>query len=113
MASRMIKVQTILYIATALPLLLLANPLHAHEGHGVEEARAARSLAANCAACHGASGKAQGNMPVLAGKSKEYLVTQLLAYKSGKREGTIMPQIAKGYSDLQISRLAEYFADQK
>ena len=34
-------------------------------------------------------------------------------YKSGKRTGTIMPQIAKGYTDAQIALVATYFSQQK
>lgn len=109
----MSQTQAMLYVAAMLHILIVAIPAHAHEGSGIEQIRAARVLAANCAACHGANGKAQGTMPALAGKSREYLIEQLQAFKSGRREGTIMPQIAKGYSDLQINRLAEYFADQK
>ena len=32
------------------------------------------------------------------------------AFKSGVRPGTVMPQLAKGYSDAQIDALAGYFA---
>ena len=34
-------------------------------------------------------------------------------FKNGKRSGTVMPQIAKGYSDAQILAMAAWFADQK
>ena len=32
------------------------------------------------------------------------------AFKSGARPGTVMPQLAKGYSDAQIEQLAAWFA---
>jgi cytochrome c553 len=34
------------------------------------------------------------------------MLTQLKAFKSGAREGTIMPQLAKGYSDEQLVTIA-------
>jgi len=34
------------------------------------------------------------------------------AFKEGKREATVMHQIAKGYSDPEIEALAAYFARQ-
>ena len=79
--------------------------------HGDEHA--ARALASGCAACHGTNGKAQDPMPVLAGKSREYIVERLQSFRSGQRQATIMHQHAKGYSDEQIAMLADYFSRQK
>ena len=95
--------------------LICAASLHtwAHEGPHIEEARKSRALAATCAACHGTNGNAQGAIPVLAGKPRDYLIEQMQAFKSGKRQATVMHQIAKGYDDRQIWRLADYFSDQK
>ena len=49
----------------------------------------------------------------LAGRSKDDLVTQMKAFKSGARPATVMHQLAKGYSDAQIEVIAAYFAAQK
>ncbi len=75
----------------------------------------ARSLAATCAACHGTGGKAVDGSSVvpLAGLSRDYLSTQLKAFKAGTRPSTIMQQLARGYSDAQIEQVAAYFAAQK
>ena len=73
-----------------------------------------RALAANCAACHGTNGNSAGGaIPGLAGINKEYFVNQLKAFKEGKREATVMHQIAKGYSDAEIAAIADFFAAQK
>jgi cytochrome c553 len=71
-----------------------------------------RSLAATCAACHGTDGRAvEGQaMPALAGLARERIAAELRAFREGSRPGTVMPQIAKGYSDPQIDALAAYFA---
>lgn len=73
----------------------------------------ARSYAATCAGCHGTNGVAKAPMVALAGMSKDNIVTQMKAFKEGKRPATIMHQIAKGYSDQQIDTIATYFASQK
>ncbi len=73
-----------------------------------------RSMAANCAACHGTNGHSVGGeIPGLAGRDKEYFITQMKSFKEGKREATLMHQIAKGYSDAEIVALADYFSVQK
>jgi sulfide dehydrogenase cytochrome subunit len=67
-----------------------------------------RGLAATCANCHGTDGKGvvDGGMPLINNLSSEQMLTQLKAFKSGAREGTIMPQLAKGYSDEQLEIIA-------
>ena len=74
-----------------------------------------RTLAATCANCHGTDGRsAEGaSTQTLAGQPQAVLVTQLKAFKTGSRPGTIMPQLARGLSEIQIGQLASYFAAQK
>ncbi len=73
-----------------------------------------RSMAATCSACHGTNGQSVGGAIVgLAGMNKEYFVTQMKLFKDGKREATLMHQIAKGYSDAEVAAMADYFAAQK
>jgi cytochrome c553 len=74
----------------------------------------ARSLAANCAACHGTLGKPapQSTLAGLAGRPKEEIIQVMAQFKAGQRPATVMHQIAKGYSDDEIAALAEYFSRQ-
>ena len=74
-----------------------------------------RSLAANCAACHGTNGHpAKGSdLAGLAGKPRNELQMSLTQFKEGKKPATVMHQLAKGYSEQEIAALAEYFSNQK
>lgn len=74
-----------------------------------------RNQAASCAVCHGTDGRPPADSPVppLAGRPRAELTEIMLEYKNGKRPGTVMPQIAKGYSDADILAIAAWFADQK
>ena len=78
-----------------------------------QNSRIDASLAATCFNCHGPGGVSKAAIPGLAGRSADSIVSTMLEYKAGKRAGTIMPQIAKGYTDEQITQIAAYFAAQK
>ncbi len=69
--------------------------------------------AVSCMACHGTDGKAEGVGLTLHGKTSQELTDTLLAFKSGKKTGTIMDQHAKGYSDEELKRIAIYFSQLK
>ena len=71
-----------------------------------------RVMAANCAYCHGPDGKSQGPIPSLAGLEKNYFVQQMKDFKSGARPATVMHQHAKGYSDEEMEKLADFFSAQ-
>ena len=77
-----------------------------------DDALRLRALAATCAQCHGTDGRAVPGsiVPPLAGRPAAGLVQRLMAFKAGSAPSTVMGQLAKGYSDEQIRRLADYFA---
>jgi cytochrome c553 len=52
-------------------------------------------------------------MVSLAGIPQDVLVKKMLDYKTGRIPATIMHQLAKGYSDEQITAIAAYFAAKK
>ena len=92
------------------PLIVAALACAALPAFG-QESPAARSLAATCAACHGSDGRSATQEVVsLAGLPREHIASQLRAFRDGARPGTIMQQIAKGYSDQQIELMADYFS---
>jgi cytochrome c553 len=72
-------------------------------------------MAANCAMCHGTRGVPAPGSSVarLAGRSAESTADAMNAFREGKRDATVMNQIAKGYSDAEIAAMAAYFARQR
>jgi len=71
-----------------------------------------RNWAATCTGCHGTNGYSEGGMPLLAGLDKAYIVNAMKEFMTGTRPATVMHQHAKGYSEEQIERIAEFFAAQ-
>ena len=95
-------------------ILLLATQVGILPALADEPNRNGQRLAATCANCHGTNGVSVGDaLPALAEQSQEALLTSLQEFKAGKRNATVMHQIAKGYSDQQLATLASFFAAQK
>ncbi len=98
------------------PILVTSALIGLSQWSGLSFAQSAdqlykRGLAATCANCHGTDGKGvvDGGMPLINTLTSEQMLTQLKAFKSGAREGTIMPQLAKGYTDEQLTTIANQF----
>ncbi|MEO0957465.1 MAG: cytochrome c [Pseudomonadota bacterium] len=90
----------------AAALLLSSGPFA-----GAGDATAGREKAAQCRVCHGLDGIAR--MPIaphIAGENEQYLVTQLRAFRSGKREHEIMSVVAGALSDEDIDDLSAWYA---
>jgi cytochrome c553 len=68
---------------------------------------ATRALAAGCLACHQ---PVSGALPVLHGQPRESLAGKFRSFRDGRQPGTVMPQLAKGYTDPEIDAIAGYFA---
>jgi len=106
--KRRAKVRSLPIIVATVALLPTVTPV---VGQGASNV--ARSLAAGCANCHGTNGVSTGEMVSLAGKPKDELARKMQDFKTGRVSGTIMPQLAKGYTDEQIELIAGWFAAQK
>ncbi len=74
---------------------------------------------AKCAGCHGADGKtlALGKSPVIAGQSKEELVTKINGYKAGTIDvagmGTLMKGQVASLDDAAIDAVSTYISTLK
>ena len=73
-------------------------------------AQTGQAMAQTCYVCHGPGAKGAGQIVGLVGLPKDHLVRQMTDFKADKRPGTIMNRIAKGYSDEQLTLIAEYLA---
>lgn len=65
------------------------------------------ALAAACATCHQPT---QPIPPPLDTQSREALIDKLIGFRDGTRDGTVMPQLARGYTREELRALADYFA---
>ena len=66
-----------------------------------------------CNGCHGYDGRSKGSVPSIKGLPAIHIETAMKDFKSGKRQGTIMSRIAKGYTDEEIKAMSDYFASLK
>ncbi len=70
-----------------------------------------RQKAKMCQTCHGIDGLARiPSAPHIAGESQIYIVTQLKAFRSGRRAHEIMSVIARQLSDADIDNLAAWYS---
>lgn len=66
-----------------------------------------------CAACHGTHGRLAGSAFVpLAGMDEDEFVRAMREFRDNTRPSTLMHSVAKGFSDEDTRRMAEFFAAQ-
>jgi len=98
-------------LASALALTALAHALPANAQDRITANHDfARNLAAACASCHAARDTSAGGLPVLTGKPRAYLSQTMKDFRDGRRSGTLMPQLARGYDDRQIEAIAAWYS---
>jgi cytochrome subunit of sulfide dehydrogenase len=62
--------------------------------------------ASSCSGCHAASAAVETPVPRLAGMPAARIIEAMLAFRVGQRPGTIMPRLAKGFSEGEIAAIA-------
>jgi cytochrome c553 len=83
-------------------------------GPKIDTAAGAKKYEAVCASCHGADGNSGSpENPKLAGQHPEFLVKQLMEFKSGKRKNAIMQGFASTLSDDDMRNIAAWAYEQK
>lgn len=65
-------------------------------------------IAANCAVCHGAGGAGAGDIAKINDKTPAQIAESMRAFRDDKKPSTIMGRITKGYSDAQITAVANH-----
>lgn len=74
------------------------------------DAEAGKTKSTTCAACHGASGNSMAPLwPNIAGQAAKYTLTQLKAFKDGKRADPLMSSQAMLLSEEDMRDLVVYF----
>jgi len=70
-------------------------------------------LANTCFSCHGTDGQSAGAMPSIKGKPADFIETQMMAFREGRKQGTVMNRIAKGFNADEIKALSRFFSGQQ
>ncbi len=95
-------------LSTWMMLTLIAGMMFFSASVQAEDGQA---LARTCTVCHGAEGISGNSLwPNLAGQKKEYLATQIKAFREGYRTEPTMQVFVQHLSDAQVEALAVYFA---
>ncbi|MEN9630993.1 MAG: hypothetical protein RJA10_4221 [Pseudomonadota bacterium] len=100
-------------IATLLLAAVSMAPAQAADAKAPFKADAAKggTLSAPCQACHTADGsRGAGANPILQGQHPEYLVKQLVEFKSGKRANAVMKGMAAPLSEEDMKHIAAFYA---
>ncbi|WNB77158.1 c-type cytochrome [Methylomonas koyamae] len=70
----------------------------------------AQAIAMNCLNCHASGQAAASRLPDIGRLSAAELEQALLAFKYDRRAATLMPRLAKAYSDAELAAVAAYLA---
>ena len=91
--------------------LLLAQFFVASISFASDDHIQAKKLSGQCKTCHGKNGIAQIPIaPNIAGESADYLISQLLAFKSGQRQHEMMNVVAQSLDEKSIELLSNWYA---
>ena len=78
------------------------------------DAAAGQTKIALCATCHGTDGNSELAInPKLAGQNENYLVKQLMDFKSGARPSAIMAGMVLSLTDQDMQDIAAWYASQQ
>jgi cytochrome c553 len=93
-----------------LALALQAAPARAQqESTPAQAAHYAERFQAVCAACHGANGRSEmAGVPVLAGQSSLYAITQLFLFREGRRKNPGMVALGQQMNDDDLQGFANH-----
>ena len=88
----------------ALAALLAASPL------AQAEISRGAVMASTCFACHGTDGKSPGAIPSIFGIPEQSMIAMMNAFREDLRASTVMNRHAKGYTDEEITHIANYLS---
>jgi cytochrome c553 len=103
---------TVLFAATFSAHALAADAPAASAKPDLAKGQA--SATAVCAACHTSDGsRGSPANPIIQGQHPEYLVKQLVEFKSGKRDNPIMKGMAATLNDADIKNVSAFYASKQ
>jgi len=108
-----IKKLAVFYSGQKPPQGKAADPKLAQAGKAIYEGGIPAAKVQACATCHGKNAEGNGIFPRLAGQHAEYLVKQLVLFKSSMREGSnapVMHNVSTGIALEQMEAVAAYLA---
>jgi cytochrome c553 len=94
---------------------LVAATMFAIASPAVADIEQGKKIASGrCFLCHGMNGESSSEVfPRLATQNASYLAKQLRDFRSGKRKGTTMNEMAKGLTEAEVAGLGAFYAAQK
>ena len=72
----------------------------------------AQAWAGACVTCHAPAARPASAIPPLEGRPADWIASRMRTLADTVSEGGVMGQIARGYSDAEIVRIAGWFAAQ-
>lgn len=69
--------------------------------------------ASSCSGCHPVSASVDTPVKRLVGRNADEIVAAVKAFRSGEKPATIMDRIAKGFTDDEIKKIADWYGAQK
>ncbi|HVV66131.1 MAG TPA: hypothetical protein VHC42_11720 [Rhizomicrobium sp.] len=70
-----------------------------------------RNLANSCAICHGTDGKPpKDGIERLAGMNRKEFIDEMHELQNSGAKGHLMTYVARGFSDAEITKMADYFS---
>jgi cytochrome c553 len=69
--------------------------------------------AASCSGCHPSSARVTSPVSRLVGLAPDAIVRALKEFRSGRRAGTVMDRIAKGFTDEEMQAIAAWYAGRR
>ncbi|MBB1596327.1 cytochrome C [Achromobacter sp. UMC46] len=72
----------------------------------------AQAWAASCLSCHAPAARSASAVPALEGRPADWIATRMRTLAGSASEAGVMGQIARGYTDAEIVRIADWFAGQ-
>lgn len=80
-------------------------------GHTHAASPNVEAIARSCSGCHGSKGQGFGKLPSIRGMDQHRFIEAMQDFRNGTRTATVMHRIAKGFSDVELLEMADFFSE--